>query len=110
MWAVDHLALPGAMEMTAIPENQRNPACPIKCKMSPRSELLGPLTKLAPPLARGRQHRARIADLSVHACASRLVLAESCPRLEPETFGAFRAADAGFLSESIRLAECEELR
>ena len=44
-----------------------------------------------------------------HACASRLQQAESRRRLEPEPFGAFRAAEAGVLSETITLACCVTL-
>jgi hypothetical protein len=43
MWAVDHAAMPGVMEMSVIPEDARNPACPIKYKMSLRQEVLGGL-------------------------------------------------------------------
>ena len=56
-----------------------------------------------------RQHRAGIAGVIAHACASRLALAESRFRLEPEPFGAFRAADAGLLSETITRACCVTL-
>src|SRR5882724_1515457 len=42
-----------------------------------------------------RQHRAGFSDVIAHACASRLASAESRLRVEPEPFGAFRAADAG---------------
>jgi hypothetical protein len=40
MWAVDHAAMPGLMEMSVIPENARNPACPIKYKMSLQQGIL----------------------------------------------------------------------
>src|SRR5882724_1425371 len=56
-----------------------------------------------------RQHRAGIAGVNVHACASRLASSESCRRLEPTAFGAFRDADAWFLSETITLACCVTL-
>ena len=48
MWAVDHPALPGATEIRAIPEDQRNPTCPIKYRMDLRPGLLGSLTKPVP--------------------------------------------------------------
>ncbi|WFU33660.1 hypothetical protein QA635_04215 [Bradyrhizobium brasilense] len=41
MWAVDHAAIPGLMEMTVIPEGERNPACPIKYKMGVPPHVLG---------------------------------------------------------------------
>jgi hypothetical protein len=50
---------------------------------------------------RARQHRTGISGVIAHACASRLASAESRPRLEREAFGAFRAADAGLLSDTI---------
>src|SRR6202043_3107918 len=56
-----------------------------------------------------RQHRAGISDVSAHGCASRLASAESGLRLAPAALGAFRAADAGFLSETITLACCVTL-
>ena len=56
-----------------------------------------------------RQHRAGIADVITQACASRLASAESRFRLELEPVGAFRAADAGFLSDTITLACCVTL-
>ena len=56
-----------------------------------------------------RQHRAGIAGVIAQACASRLASAESRFRLEPELFGAFRGADAGFLSDTITLACCVTL-
>src|SRR4029453_1485202 len=58
---------------------------------------------------RARQHRAGISDVIAHACAARLASAESRRRLEPLAFGAFRAADAGFLSDTITLACCVTL-
>jgi hypothetical protein len=51
MWAVDHSALPGAIEMSVVAEGERNPACPIKYKMGLRREILGGLAGLAPPPA-----------------------------------------------------------
>lgn len=36
MWAVDNAAMPGMMEISVIPEDERNPACPIKYKMDLR--------------------------------------------------------------------------
>src|SRR6185369_9497501 len=56
-----------------------------------------------------RQHRACVAGVIAHACACRLASASACRRLEPEFFGAFRAADAAFLSETITLACCVTL-
>src|SRR3954451_21775073 len=56
-----------------------------------------------------RQHRAGVADVIAHVCASRLASAESRLRLERATFGAFRAADAGLLSETITRACCVTL-
>jgi hypothetical protein len=50
---------------------------------------------------RARQHRTGISGVIAHACASRLASVESRPRLEREAFGAFRAADAGLLSDTI---------
>ncbi|MCP1913359.1 hypothetical protein J2R96_005839 [Bradyrhizobium elkanii] len=41
MWAVDHAAIPGLMEVSVIPEKARNPACPIKYKMAVRPGVLG---------------------------------------------------------------------
>ncbi|MET3973018.1 hypothetical protein [Bradyrhizobium sp. S3.9.1] len=40
MWAVDHAAIPGLMEMSVIPEAKRNPACPMKYKMGLRQGAL----------------------------------------------------------------------
>src|SRR4029079_12831537 len=58
---------------------------------------------------RARQQRAGISDVIAHACACRLASAASRRRLEPEAFGAFRAADAAFLSETITRACCVTL-
>lgn len=58
---------------------------------------------------RARQHRAGISDVSAHAWASRLDQAESRLRLERAAFVTFRAAEAGFLSETITLACCVTL-
>jgi len=47
-WAVDHPALPGATEIRAIPEDQRDPTCPIKYRVDLRAGLLGSLARPAP--------------------------------------------------------------
>src|SRR5258705_12474699 len=56
-----------------------------------------------------RLHRAGISDVIAHVCASRLASAGARRRRELEAFGAFRAADAGPLSETITLACCVTL-
>lgn len=56
MWAVDHAATPGLMDVSVIPEAKRNPACPVKYKMGVREEVLRGLTsvsKLSPSSAGG---------------------------------------------------------
>jgi hypothetical protein len=40
MWAVDHLAAPSGMEIVVIAEAQRDQNCPIKYRLSPKSELI----------------------------------------------------------------------
>jgi probable addiction module antidote protein len=55
------------------------------------------------------QHRAGIAGVIAHACAYRSASAESRLRRERPAFGAFRAADAGFLSDTITFACCVTL-
>ena len=61
MWAVDHPAIPGLMEVSVIPEAKRNPVCPVKYKMGIREELFGGLpgaTQRSPDAA-GGPHPAR---------------------------------------------------
>jgi hypothetical protein len=57
MWAVDHAAIPGMMEMSVIPEGERNAACPIKYKMGLRADVLG--SAKASPQARHANAPAR---------------------------------------------------
>src|SRR6185295_19609534 len=59
--------------------------------------------------ARARQHRPGISDAIAHAFASLLASAAFRFRLEPAAFGAFRAADAGFWSDTITRACCVTL-
>lgn len=47
MWAVDHAAAPGLMEMNVIPEGNRNPGCPVKYKMGIKNEVLAGLPDAA---------------------------------------------------------------
>ena len=51
---------------------------------------------------RAYQHRAGVAGVIAHG--SRLLSAEARRRLEPAAFGAFRAADAGLVSDTITFA------
>jgi hypothetical protein len=59
MWAVDHPAFPSAMAMRVIPENERNPACPIKIQDGPASGALGTPAKLAPSPPNGANSHPR---------------------------------------------------
>src|SRR5205814_5488793 len=58
---------------------------------------------------RARQHRFGNSDVIAHASAARLASAESRLRLERAAFGAFCAADAGLLSDTITRACCVTL-
>jgi hypothetical protein len=48
MRAVDHAAMPGMTEVSVMLEDNRNPACPIKCKMELRLVILALLWGAAP--------------------------------------------------------------
>ena len=114
--SASRIRLRSAIASLATASLARVPVCPWRAGPRVRRRACGSASCRSPPASGtrhwlgfwrhngARQHRAGISDVSAHASGARLASAGARRRLEPAAFGAFRVADAGFLSEMITFA------